>query len=127
MQLKDRHIDKASTVPLYFQLKQILLEYLEQGHPDPSLPIPTEQSLSEDFGISRPTVRQAINELVVEGRLYRIKGKGTFVCTPSIELNMLMRVDSYENSLRRKGMIPKTDVLKFVAKQADARIAAGGG
>ena len=72
-------LDKTVPIPLYFQLKSLLLEEIKNGgYPVDGL-IPTEKELSEMFQISRTTVRQAITELVQEGWLYRIKSKGTFV------------------------------------------------
>lgn len=72
-------INKYSTVPLYFQLKNIILEKIETGEYEEDTKIPSEQDLCEQYNISRPTVRQAINELTNNGQLYKLKGKGTFV------------------------------------------------
>lgn len=72
-------INKYSTVPLYCQLKNIILEKIEIGDFIEDSKIPSEQDLCEQYGISRPTVRQAINELTNNGQLYKLKGKGTFV------------------------------------------------
>lgn len=121
--LQDRQIDKTSSIPYYFQLKKILEEYLVSEHPGPDEPFPTEEWLSAQFGISRPTVRQAINELVVEGRLVRTKGKGTFLSKPKINQEFAMRIENYETEMNKKGMIPKTDVLKLTISKADLRVA----
>ena len=60
-------LDKSVPIPLYFQLKQLLLDAIKRGdYPLDGL-IPTEKELSEMFQISRTTVRQAITELVQEG------------------------------------------------------------
>ncbi|MDD4188536.1 MAG: GntR family transcriptional regulator [Eubacteriales bacterium] len=72
-------INKFSDVPLYSQLKQMIAEKIENGEYPPDSKIPSEQEFCEEFEISRPTVRQAINELTNNGLLYRMKGKGTFV------------------------------------------------
>lgn len=72
-------INKYSTVPLYCQLKNIILEKIETGDYPEDSKIPSEQDLCEEYNISRPTVRQAINELTNNGHLYKMKGKGTFV------------------------------------------------
>ena len=70
-------IDKSSRVPIYKQVKQYISQYIALN---PSLDmIPSEIELSRRFGISRSTVRVAILELVNEGGLERIPGKGTFV------------------------------------------------
>lgn len=77
-------IDKESPVPLYYQLKQILVEQIEAGTWRPDEAIPTEKELQERYELSRTTVRQAINELANEGYLYRQRGKGTFVARPKV-------------------------------------------
>ncbi|NLK68372.1 MAG: GntR family transcriptional regulator [Clostridiaceae bacterium] len=71
--------NRYSNVPLYCQLKNIILEKIESGEYEEDSKIPSEQALCEQYGISRPTVRQAISELTNNGQLYKLKGKGTFV------------------------------------------------
>ncbi len=72
-------LDRTSPVPLYFQLKQIIIDKIERNEWDPGQPIPSEQELQDLYGLSRTTVRQALSELVIEGRLVRQRGKGTFI------------------------------------------------
>ncbi len=71
-------IDKESRVPLYQQVKNYLLEYIED-HSAATERIPPEVEISKHFGISRSTVRVAVLDLVAEGILERIPGKGTFI------------------------------------------------
>ncbi|MCY0901486.1 MAG: GntR family transcriptional regulator [Firmicutes bacterium] len=68
-----------SGYPLYLQLKSLLLEKIEAGEWAPGAMIPTELELTEAHGISRTTVRQAIQDLVASGILIRQQGRGTFV------------------------------------------------
>lgn len=72
-------INKYSNVPLYSQLKQLIIEKIESGDYQVESKIPSEQEFCELYDISRPTVRQAISELTNNGYLYKEKGKGTFV------------------------------------------------
>jgi len=72
-------LDKRSTVPLYIQLKELLQERIRQQIYAPGQQIPSELVLCQELTLSRPTVRQAIAELVSEGLLVIVKGKGTFV------------------------------------------------
>ncbi len=72
-------INKYSNVPLYFQLKNLIIQKIESGEYQGESRIPSEQELCEQYDISRPTVRQAISELTNNGYLYKEKGKGTFV------------------------------------------------
>lgn len=72
-------IDKGSLVPAYIQLKMILSSQIEAGVWKQGECISSERELSEIYGISRMTIRQALAELVQEGILIKRKGKGTFV------------------------------------------------
>lgn len=72
-------INKYSNVPLYSQLKHMIIKKIESGEYQGESRIPSEQELCELYDISRPTVRQAISELTNNGYLYKEKGKGTFV------------------------------------------------
>jgi ABC-type glycerol-3-phosphate transport system substrate-binding protein len=71
-------IDKSSSVPLYRQVKEYILTLINQGE-DENLMLPPEIEISTQFNISRATVRTAILELVQEGILERVPGKGTFI------------------------------------------------
>ncbi|HEX9061578.1 MAG TPA: GntR family transcriptional regulator, partial [Clostridia bacterium] len=72
-------LNKYSTIPLYCQLKNLIIEKIDSGDYKEDSKIPSEQEFCELYGISRPTVRQAILELTNNGYLYKEKGKGTFV------------------------------------------------
>ncbi len=72
-------IDRNSPMPLYCQLKAILMQELRSGALRPGDAVPSETSLCEKYGISRFTVRQALDELVRENMLERQRGRGTFV------------------------------------------------
>lgn len=72
-------INKYSSIPLYTQLKNLIIEKIESGEYEEETKIPSEQELCEYYDISRPTVRQAVAELTNNGYLYKEKGRGTFV------------------------------------------------
>jgi len=72
-------INKYSDVPMYCQLKNLLIDKIENKDFIEDTKIPSEQELCALYSISRPTVRQAISELTSSGYLYKEKGKGTFV------------------------------------------------
>src|SRR3954470_16697152 len=96
-------IDHHSPVPKYSQLREILLDLVETEL-DEDQSIPSERELSARFGLSRMTVRQAVDHLVSEGRLYRVQGKGTFVARPKID--MPLRLTSFTEDMRSRGMTP---------------------
>ncbi len=70
---------------LYYQLKQTILKWIEDGEYQPGSLLPSENQLQNDFNISRTTVRLALKELVQEGYLIRCPGKGTFVAHMKLE------------------------------------------
>lgn len=118
----NKSLNKNIPIPLYYQLKTILLEYIKNEHVDIEEPIPTEVDISQHFGISRPTVRQAINELVVEGYLYRIKAKGTFISKPKIVQNFLLILDSFNSEMKKKGLTPSTKILAKELIESDEEV-----
>ncbi|HBQ63459.1 MAG TPA: GntR family transcriptional regulator [Clostridiales bacterium] len=87
----DRMINKYSNMPMYSQLKGLILQKIESGGYPEGSRIPSEEDLCETYGISRPTVRQAIHELTAGGWLYREKGKGTYVS----KRNSCIRIRKY--------------------------------
>jgi GntR family transcriptional regulator len=104
------YIDKKSPIPAYYQLKNIILKKIKNSEFDTIKPIPSERELSETLNISRMTVRQALNQLVSEGVLYREKGKGTFVSKVKIEQRNIM---SFSDIAIKKGLLPVTKILHF--------------
>jgi GntR family transcriptional regulator len=72
----------AAALPKYYVLKEQILALIEDAAPGTL--IPTERALAEQYGTSRTTVRQAIGELVAEGRLDRTQGRGTYVAPPKV-------------------------------------------
>jgi GntR family transcriptional regulator len=71
-------------IPYYYQIREDIVEQIESGVYSHGEQIPTETELAAKYGVSRPTIRQAILALVNEGILVRTRGKGTFVSTPRI-------------------------------------------
>jgi GntR family transcriptional regulator len=84
--------------------------------------IPPERRLAADLGISRPTLRAAIEELVREGLLLRRHGSGTYVAEPKIALPLTMT--SFSDDMRQRGMRPDSRVLSFTEEAAGAKLGA---
>lgn len=70
--------ESVAQLPAYARLRGLLRSAIERGEYDDGRALPTELELSERFGVSRHTVRQAIHGLVLEGLLRRVQGSGTF-------------------------------------------------
>jgi GntR family transcriptional regulator len=114
-------IDPDSPVPKYFQLREILLDLIESNELPIGAAIPSERDLSQRFGLSRMTVRQAVDHLVSEGRLHRVPGKGTFVARPKIEL--ALQLTSFTDDMRARGLEPGSRDLDRRVVRASAHLA----
>lgn len=110
-----RKVDKGSPVPLYYQLKNIIAELIENEELKPGDPVPTERELCELHGISRMTVQKAILALVNEGVVYREQGKGTFVAQ-SKERHRLLQLAGFTEEMQRRGLKVATELLSFERK-----------
>ncbi len=75
-------LDRTSFVPLYYQLQEVLKEYIESGGWTTGDALPSEPELARHFGISRVVVRQALAILEDDRQIVRIRGRGTFVAPP---------------------------------------------
>lgn len=123
MFLENKELDKHVPIPLYFQLKEMIVEEIKSGQYEVDSLIPTEKELSERFDISRTTVRQAITELVQEGWLYRVKSKGTFIARQKIRQDFLQRLETFAEQMNRIGMEPSTEVLEYQIVKASKEVA----
>ena len=74
--------------PIYLQLREVVRNKIEEGEYPPGTAIPSENELSEMYGVNRLTVRNAMDALVNEGLLKRIQGKGVFVVGNRIERDL---------------------------------------
>jgi GntR family transcriptional regulator len=82
--------------------------------------IPSERQLSGDLGVSRLTVRAALDDLVREGFLERRHGAGTFVSEPKIAQELTMT--SFTEDMRRRGMVPSSKTMELKTVAAGARL-----
>ncbi|MBA8823517.1 GntR family transcriptional regulator [Saccharopolyspora lacisalsi] len=95
-------------VPKHAQLREILRE-LAGKEILPGAALPSERSLAERFGVSRLTVREAIGQLVTEGLLVRVRGKGTFTARSRVDSSL--HLASFTEDIRLMGMVPETELL----------------
>lgn len=104
-------------VALYARLKDDLDRLIGQGEWQPGQRIPPETQLMARYGVSRITVRRALDELCAEGKLERMQGRGTFVKKRAIE-NKLNKFSSFSELLRAQGMVEKAVLLRFEEQAA---------
>ncbi|WP_251019225.1 GntR family transcriptional regulator [Streptomyces sp. ISL-11] len=115
-------MDRSSPVPLYYQLSQQLEAAIEQGGLAPGSLLGNEIDLAARLGLSRPTVRQAIQSLVDKGLLVRRRGVGTQVLHSQVKRPL--ELSSLYDDLEAAGQQPATRVLRHTTEPATARVAA---
>ena len=108
-------------LPKYFVLKQIIQKKVEAGEYDEDRMIESERELMETYQLSRITVRKAIDELVNEGILYRIQGKGTYVKGGGQTQN-LIRLSSCTEDVLRLGRVPSKKTMCTDKIPADEKL-----
>ena len=100
---EEKQLKSANAEPLYKQLERHLRSEILGGKLKPGDKIQTEDELSESFGVSRITVRNAITLLVEDGFLIKRQGKGTFVSHPKFESNIIS-MSGFSTSCRLEGL-----------------------
>lgn len=104
-------IDKSSSVPYYDQLAELLRDEIRENKPDCGVyQLPSENELCRLQGLTRATVRRALDVLEREGWVYREKGKGTFAATRRVEHDVSHLVSTTE-AMERRGWSMTTKVL----------------
>lgn len=106
--------------PKYYTVKRHLLDRIESL--PPGSPVPTERELSTELATSRTTVRQALLELVAEGRLVRRQGSGTYVAEP--KMNWPLHLTSFTEQAAANGFTASTQLLSAARVRADEVLAA---
>lgn len=115
-------LDRSSPVPLYFQMSEQLEAAIADGTLRPGDRIDTEIDIAERYGLSRPTVRQAIQELVNKGLLVRRRGVGTQVVHAQVRRQL--GLTSLFDDLSRGEHRPSTEVLDCSEVPADSTVSA---
>lgn len=112
----------GSRIPLYMQLMDTLLQKIDDQTYKEHEKLPSERELCEIYGMSRITVRQALQQLTLEGYIYKLQGKGTFVAPKSYN-QVLSQLYSFTEEMKKIGKVPSTKVLSFETIVADERLA----
>jgi GntR family transcriptional regulator len=117
----DITLERNSPVPLYYQLAQSIENAINTGELAPGDRLENELSLTTRLGLSRPTARQAIQELVNKGLLVRKRGVGTQVVRSQFSRDE--RLTSLNADLVQAGKVPSTQLLEFSVGALDADVA----
>lgn len=105
-------IERASA-PLYEQIKEDMKAAIQEGKYKTKQRIPSEAALSEEYSVSRITIRRAVEELCTEGYLVKMQGRGTFVNTPRINRKFASssKVESFSQTCVRNGLKPGAKLI----------------
>ena len=116
-------LDHSTPIALYFQLKSLILRDIQKGVYPIGTQIPTEMELQASFGVSRATIRHALNELVNEGWLERKASKGTFVSQPKKTRNVFRSFEPFYQRVEATGQRHRNEVLEMAVIEADEMLA----
>ena len=118
-----RLIDKASPIPYYQQLADLLRYEISLHQREPGIyRLPSENELAEQHGISRATVRHALDVLERDGWIYREKGKGSFVAVRRVEQEATQLVSTTED-MQQRGWSLTTRVIALKQTPASPQVA----
>lgn len=110
-----REEQPSKQYPKYYVVKGHLAEMLSRLAPGELLP--PERALAGTFSTSRTTIRQALRELTIEGRLVRMQGRGTFASLP--KMAQPLQLTSYTEDMRRQGLASRSRLLAVGLVRAD--------
>ena len=114
--------DTYKKQPLYDQLVDLLREKIETEM-GPNTMLPSERELVDQYGLSRTTIRLALQELEKMGYIYRQHGKGTFVSDLSKKTTNLSGSYSFTDQMKALGKLPETKILEFEKIEANKYLA----
>jgi GntR family transcriptional regulator len=112
--LQNKTVDRFTQEKLYIQLMRIFLDEITSGKWQLGQQIPTEEELCKKYNVSKITVRQAINNLVSDGYLIKIQGKGTFVAKSLPVVGLSMRTTLTEDMFGKEVVIKKEVLFKGI-------------
>lgn len=104
-------LSNSSSEPLYTQIKDSILEFIEVNDLQSEEKLPSERELVELFSVSRMTVRHAVDELIRLGVVFRRPGKGLYVGYPKWK-QRLLKVTSFSEAFASMGHTPGTQILE---------------
>ena len=108
---------------LYEDISNDLLAKIKDGTYQEGQRIPYEQELAQAYGVSRPTVRQALQPLVDDGYLDRRRRRGTVVCRPKVRQHFTAGLMSFSDDMRLAGNSTRTVVIIFKREKAQESVA----
>ncbi len=116
-------VDRSAPLPLYYQLKQLLLADLKRRKLKPGDRMLGDHELCERYGVSRTVVRQALSELQAAGVIERVNGRGTFVAHPKTAEGLVQSLTGLFEDVAARGGKLHSQVRRLELTTADAAVA----
>ncbi len=118
--------NRETNTPLYLQLKNLILQRIDNGEWAEGSHIPTELEMKEEYGLSRATIRQALEELENDGFIERKRRLGTVISRQRVRPE-LIKLTSFTDDILSRGLEPQSSTLntEFVSPPSRVRIAFG--
>jgi GntR family transcriptional regulator len=117
--VRSSHLSRRPGVALYAAVQEEVERLIASGGLAPGDPLPTEAELQERFGVSRATVRQALQGLEHQGAVERRQGRGTFVAYPAME-RVLPELTGFTEHIRSRGMRSRSRLVDYSTVVASA-------
>ncbi|NRF94503.1 GntR family transcriptional regulator [Paenibacillus frigoriresistens] len=108
---------------LYLIVKEKLLQLIKSGMYKIGDQMPTESELCKEYDVSRTTIRQALQQLELEGHIRRIQGKGTFIAKPKISESLTLNILTFVEQMKNLGVSSQSKVLELILIPADCTLA----
>ena len=122
MNIAKIELNELNRIPFYYQINEFLQDQIKNGVFNPGDSLPPERELCETFGVSRGTIRQAINLLAIKGYVRRKQGKGTVISHPTLEHDLIGDY-SFGKGMIKQGLRCSSRVLSIGITEAKKGIA----
>ena len=120
--IRVERINRQIPIPLYYQIAQHLRAEIRERGLRPGTLLGTEEEIQKNFRVSRATARKALEELVEEGLVTRMTGKGTYVAKPRLAVQ-LPTLQSFSDEMKRLGMAPGSRIIEVIFAPPDEEVA----
>ena len=115
-------LDKISGIPLYVQIRESIKGRIDEGEFKVGALIPSEESLAKEYGVSRMTLRHALDDLLSDGIIIRKQGVGTIISSPKV-LRDYSQLTSFYEDAKKRGLKPRSKVDLIERIPANALVA----
>jgi GntR family transcriptional regulator len=111
-------LEESFSPPKYFQISRDIIAQIQKGTLTKGMPVPSENQIIDQYGVSNTTARKALQELEKAGWVNRVKGKGTFVRDYTV-VRAINRIFGFTKNMLEAGRKPSTRLTGFHLREGD--------